>query len=841
MNKTSFTFGAVAAVSSSVVALTWIAATATATATANAQQAPPGGAPARTAPVQVSDANASIAHRFEELARQAVQGNTPAHVRQGAGWLRAAATSDPSEPRYPRLLADALLQLRDSEGALRVLSDLRQLRPQDQLAQLEVIDLYVGRMETVHDKVGYLKDLAGRDTVAAEVRSAAASRAAALLLEKGDRDAAVATIDQALALNPMNTSALAMRYRTLPETATTADRLGTIFQLLQSNPVQPELIRTVAETFADAGLLKESVTWYDYALRAVARMGQGVPPDLALDFAAQLFLNGQPDQAQRLVDELIAAYPENYGALTLRMLIGSRGADDKEVIEKLRVQARNALVNQLAVVRKGMGVADATTRPVNEGMLTLPDLGGDVERWQNAKDPQLKDAYLQAVGDLAWFEVFVNERPAEAEALLNHFRKLAGEENLFAARTAGWILLAQGKVDEAKVKLSAAAQNDPLAALGLIRTYGKDEQEKAKEEAQKLLAAHSGGVIGAILAERLREPGATISPGADAETMRAALAKFPEQWMRIIDNPSAFYALRGDPMKISFQYGEPILARVSIHNTSEYPITIAPEGVVQPLVWIEGLPMGIFRDKVPPSALVERFSEQLVLKPRQGMTLMARLDQGALHATLMANPTPAVTLAATARTNVLTTNRGIAPGPGGYAVEFARYMERGASPLTEGTIRRRLDSITAPNGRDKIRSLSLFVRYAAMLRGAKENQQGQATANELLGAVTRASGDADPVVRAWALHELAIVAEENAREGLITKMLDDQAWQSRTLAMHLMLGIPVDRATALVAPLAESDPHPIVKDLAAATLEVLKLPPTTQPTTQPATQTPAAP
>ena len=63
-----------------------------------------------------------------------------------------------------------------------------------------------------------------------------------------------------------------------------------------------------------------------------------------------------------------------------------------------------------------------------------------------------------------------------------------------------------------------------------------------------------------------------------------------------------------------------ITSNIAIPRTPA-PITIAPEGVVQPLVWIEGLPMGIFRDKVPPSALVERFTEQLVLKPRQGLTL----------------------------------------------------------------------------------------------------------------------------------------------------------------------------------------------------------------------------
>jgi hypothetical protein len=430
----------------------------------------------------------------------------------------------------------------------------------------------------------------------------------------------------------------------------------------------------------------------------------------------------------------------------------------------------------------------------------------------------------------------MNERPAEAEALLAHFNQLAEEGSAFAARTAGWILLAQGKVDEAKVKLSAAAQNDPLAALGLIRTYGKDEEEKAKAEAQQLLSSHAGGVIGAILSDGLREYGVGVVPGPGAEAVRGALSKFPEQWMRIIDNASAFYALRGDPIKISFPYGEPVLARVSIQNTSDYSITVSPDGVVQPLVWIEALPLGIFRDKVPPAALVERFGEQLVLKPRQGMTLTVRLDQGALLNTLMANPAPAVPLGGTIRTNVVTTaGRGIMPGAGGYAVEFARFMERGASPLSEATVRRRLDALAAPNGRDKIQSLSLLARYVSLLRMSKENAQGQAMANDLIGAIRRTTGDADPAVRAWALHELVVVSEEGAREALIVKMLgDSESWQSRALAMHVIQALPAERATQLAAPLAENDPHAVVRALAAATLEVLKLPPTTRPATQPA-------
>jgi tetratricopeptide (TPR) repeat protein len=690
----------------------------------------------------------------------------------------------------------------------------------------------------LHDKVAYLKDVAARDTVAAEVRSAAAARAAALLLEKGDRDAAVEMIDLALNLNPVNPPALTLRYRTLPAEATIGDRLATILQLLEASPVQPESIRTVAEILADAGLLKESVAWYDFAMRTVARSGQALPPDLALDFATQLLLNGQVQPAQQWLDELIKTYPEDFGALTVRLLVERQGNNEKEVLEKLRVQARNALVNQLAVMRKSLGVADATTRPVNEGMLTVPDLAGDVKRWKENQDQQLKDAYLQAVGDLAWFEVFVNDRPAEAEALLNHFNQLAEEGNLFAARTAGWILLAQGKTDEAKVKLSAAAQNDPLAALGLVRTYPKEEQEKAKAKvaAQSLLSSRAGGVLGAILSDRLREYGAGISPGMDAEAIRAALAKFPEAWMRIIDNPSAFYALRADPVKISFPYGEPIMARVSIQNTSEYPITIGTDGVVQPLAWVEGIPMGLFRDKVPPSALVERFTEQLVLKPRQGLTLNVRLDQGALLNTLMANPAPGVTLSGTVRTNVITTARGITPGPAGYAVEFARYMERAANPLSESMLRRRMESLTAPNGRDKVRTLSLLARYSGLLRMAKDNAQNQAMANDLTAAVARTAGDPDPAVRAWAQHELVLASPDDAaREGIIMKMLADAAWQSRAAALHVIRALPVERAKELVAPLAEKDADSIVKELAVATVEVLKLPPTTQPTTQPAT------
>src|SRR3954464_7441758 len=91
-----------------------------------------------------------------------------------------------------------------------------------------------------------------------------------------------------------------------------------------------------------------------------------------------------------------------------------------------------------------LGIREATTRPVNEGnALPPPDLGGDIERIGRLEEPQLKDAYVQALGNLAWYELYFNGKTIEADRLLGVIRKLSDPDDqlskTFIARMEGWL------------------------------------------------------------------------------------------------------------------------------------------------------------------------------------------------------------------------------------------------------------------------------------------------------------------------------------------------------------------------------------------------------------------
>jgi hypothetical protein len=268
-------------------------------------------------------------------------------------------------------------------------------------------------------------------------------------------------VKQALSLNPLNWQALYYQYQ---HAGSDAERFNAVLALLRSNPCSPDLILEAARDLAANGLVNDSLKWYNYA-GSVWQHSRELPPiPIIIEVACEYFVGDQMQQAQPILDGIVQKEPENYPALVLRLLIEKNGGS-REAADKLRNQARNALVNDVAEVRQKLGVKEATTRPVNEGnAIPPPDLGGDIDRLKKLDDAQLKDSYLQVLGNLAWFELYFNGQTIEAERLLTVIRQLSNPEDpqskAFIARMEGWLFLLQpNKLGEAKVKLSAAAEH----------------------------------------------------------------------------------------------------------------------------------------------------------------------------------------------------------------------------------------------------------------------------------------------------------------------------------------------------------------------------------------------
>lgn len=789
-----------------------------------------------------SAADIALAMRLCDLGqRLAADRTNDLSLRQAAALMEGAHRADPKEPRYARLLAVTMGLIHNRPGQLAAISDLRKLVPEDRMAQLEFIGLNVDRMETVDQKLGYLTDLVGKEVISKEVRSVVAFQAAQLYSEKKQPDKSDQMLDEALKLDPINLKALRAKYSGLAPETSSADRMKLLLDMLRSNPAQPILIGNVAQELAAAGLVNDSVKWYNFAGTAVSK-GANISADdmrpLMLNTASEMFIASQFGSAQNLLDQLLASDPGNYPALILRLLIEKRGGQ-QVATDKLRMTARNSLLNALATVRSRMGVKDAATKPVDEAPIAAPDLSDDIERVKKLADTDLKGGYLQALSDLAWFELYFNGQTAEAEKLLGLFTAMSDPtdqaSSAFAARTSGWIFLTQPtKMAEAKVKLSAAADRDALAKLGLILTYSPAEEDKAKAEAEKLISSQPSGVLGAMLWDNLQSKGVKITPGPNAAALQAVLAKFPADWMRVIDAPQAFYSIHGEPVKIVQPFGEPLMVRVTIKNNNSYDITIGDEGVIQPTLWFDVRLSGLMQQNLP-GVCLDRITDQIVLRPNQSITRMVRLDQLMFAQFLSQNPSTPITLTPTARTNVASAAGNITSGPCGYSIEFARPMERSGFELSQAGINQLKQVVATGDGREKIRSLQLMAVISSALKAQKDKPELQAQGDNLLEAIRRTDGDDS--VRAWALFlSVLYVAAPNQQESAETKLLADAAWQSRLLGIAALSSLPRDKQQALAEEAIRKEKVDFIKDFATVNLKAIKTAATTQPTTQPTTK-----
>lgn len=799
------------------------------------------------APQPTSDER-ELAVRFAEFAKGVLQRQTIAEPqwRRCATLLAAARRLDPTEPRYARLHADALIQLRDSRGALEALNALRAIKPDDRTAQVEVIELHVAAMQTVDQKVEYLKRLVGVEAVPREVRAAAAFRCAALLAEKKAADESAQMIDRTLELNPLHFQAIGVKMESLP--AGSPERFALLVGAVRSNPGHPAVLHGVARQLAVAGLPGHAADWYMLAVGTAYRSGQSPQLEMLIEWIAEEILADRLDPAAAKLDQMIKLNPSDYASLVLRGLIERRrGKPD----EALMTQARNALVNRIQFTRNKLGVAAATTRPVDEGALGLPDLAGDAALFRKAEagdDRELKQYaafYLQSVAELAWFLVFHANQPAEAERYAKHFDNVIPENDqaaaAMAARLHGWVFLQQNRFQEARVKLSAVAERDPLAALGLARATAREgaAAEKAKAEAQAALARQPYGFDGVLLAEATRDLGARVEPAAGSAPFVNILNSIPQNWLRILDAPQQFYAIRGEPTKVSYALGEPVMLRVTIQNISNQDLTIGPDGVIKTGLWFDAELKGLHAQFMP-GVCYERITEQFILKPKQGITMLVRIDQGELSGLLAQRWSAPIGMKVSVCSNPLLMQEGgrAVPGPCGFVAEVQRLLDRAASPANEAAVEAARKGALDRESKDRLRQIYALAAIGNVLvtQGTQQQNDKVRQAGEQLFDVLKEVRDAaappeSSAASAWAGLVHALHVREAERAPAVQRMVSGQSsWQAKLLGLSAMTyaGLPPDRQKAMANEL-RNDSEPLVRQFADATLAELNQPPATRP------------
>ena len=835
-----------------------------------------------------------LAERLAELAqarlrRQAV---TAPMWRQAAALLEAAGRLSPRDPRFPRLLVEARLKMQDVDGAIEALSAYRRVDPADQVAQIQLIDLYADRIETADARLEYLRDLLDRTSLPDPVRSHVATRCVPLLAERS-QDEAMSTLDEALRLNPVNPDAVRLRYDMMGPDATPAQRCAVLLSMLRSNPAQPEVVGELAGLLASVGLARESVEWYTLALRLYPRLGKLYPDEFVSDLGSQLMFTGQEEPLETLLSSYLKAKPDDADAWFMR-LVKEKAAGDKDNAA-LMEEARQALRMRWAALALRMAgrdpqqqapaPADAVapgaaggpgpfggsgSRPGADIGAPAPGIGlgaapgaapgapaapqsqppadpaEAVRRFKAGEAEELTGEFVSVASDLAWFELYFAEKPESAVPWVAALKELLTAENLTVIRLEGWLDLLQGRPDQASEKLASISDRDPLAALGLIRLAGKDAaaQAQADELATRLQAEHPRGLVAAMVWSGLlaqgRQPKVIELPAA-AE-VRAEMDKFPKDWVEIINQPTSYYRITAEVLRVAHKYGEPMLGRVRITNVTDYPLTIGENGVIRPDLWFDAR-LGGLSTQAFPGVAYDRIARAVVLPPKTAVEQVVRIDQGALGATLSSNPSVSTQVLATVMTNPVSTANGVAPGPAGHRQPFIKAMARGGFPLSQSAARKRaIAAAEAGTPGEKLRNLEMMATYVRLLSAVKElDDATRAAGTEFADVLGRSREDKVSSVSAWATFLSCRVAPPESRAPLVDRLAANANWPGRLLGLIAAEGLPAQQQLALAERLAQEDAEPVVKEYAAATAENLRNPPPEAPPETPGAPGPAAP
>jgi tetratricopeptide (TPR) repeat protein len=797
----------------------------------------PAGPAVAAKPAEADPVNPALAERLTSMATGLLRSQQPSNAvwRYATALLQASVRLAPNEPRYQRFLIEAAGNAGDKELVLKTLESYRKIAPEDQWAQTQLIDAYLERMQAADARVDYLKKIVESAQIPAPVRSFAAMRLAAGYMDRMQDQEAAQAVMAALQLNFLNLDALRIRAQNAQQPGQPAERLAALLAMLQSNPAQPPVVVGVARELADVGLVQRSLEWFKQSLELQARMGQTPSGDVAVDYACELFISGEGRAAAAIADQATKLNPDDLNAWLLKLTL-ARSAENKELLATSMRQAQNALVNRLATIRQQAGDKAATTRPIDaEGEPPPIDPEADLKFIAENK-PELAGAYATVASGMAWLKIYFAEQPAQAAPFVKAVASVMGESNELVARLQGWSFLVAGNTADATAKLSAVADKDPVAALGMIRMAKPDAagQAASTNEIRKLLQGAPSRLTGACIMEGLGKRALKVTPTPAAGDVEKVLADFPKDWMKILDQPQLYYSLRVDPVagRVSVPVGEPMLVQISVANVSEYPLTMGPEGIIHPDIWLHAQTRGVQQQFYPNEAFA-RLAGPIVLAPKQSITQIVRLDQAQLLSTLERFPTANFNVGAIAMTNPTTIRGQVDHGPAGMQVQIAKMMERRGAPIGQQEVAQKLfTAVQTGESAEKIRAAETLIKFATLLTGEGAGDQVKQIGFQCADAVRVTSNDNDPTVRAWATYLYSVYSGD---QQLLGRLVHDPSWVARTLG--IVATDYTGQSKDVFKDLVTSDPEPVVKQLAAAASEVQLVRRGGGPTSQPAAAT----
>ena len=789
---------------------------------------------------------AALAGRLDAIsAAQLGPGQPDAAWKRSAALLEGAARLHPTEPRFPRLGGMAKLHLDDLDGAIAAVRAYRQLAPADRQAQVQLIDLYTSKMETVDAKLNYLRGLVEKEDLAPEIRSHVASRCATLLHQKS-RQEATDMARRAVELYPLAESTR-QYYELAGRQLPAEERVKALLAVLKASPNDVSYANEMADLLAREGLADQSLDWYAVAVSVIVQSGPSRPEgfhELLMNFASQQIIAGKTQVADSFLSQLLEETPMDADAWFLKLT----------VMRMAPAQANNAQVMDMAraaLVRRWNAVHDEilngptsrpATEPAGEGpgaakepAATMPvkvDALDPAPVIAKVKDPNqegARNAAEAALSDLAWFEIYYAKDSAAAKRWIDVLSQMGAEEVLMT-RLNGWAALQAGQVPQARETLSKTAEKDALARLGLLKADEAEKKPVDEEVAKKLLTENRVGLVAAVLWEALRNTKVTPTTQPSSTAIAAAVGAYPKNLLALSDQrvTRRVYEVRAEPVAGNVAFGDPMLVTVTVRNTGDQDIEIDPDALLKPDVWLDANTLGIDRRQFHGVAF-DRIGGAIVLPPRASTSQVVRLDVGGLLTALQGSVGVSTRVGGDVVTNPLITTNGAFPAPGGISATFDRTCVYVGMPVGTPQGRKQLEAMLASAAAVDRMHAADVIAGVNRVAGAKDaSPEVKKLAAELNASLGKLRGDSSAPVAAWASYLSATTDPAGQGGAVAADMAKSGDWATRLLSLFVGGAGEKDVAASLA-----NDPDATVKAAAAPTVE-MKQAPTTRAASQPA-------
>jgi hypothetical protein len=565
---------------------------------------------------------------------------TPADYEIATRLFALLGETAPGDADLARLETSAAFGTGDPDLLERATARVVSIDPADTVAQLRLITARIGKKQTVEERLAMYDRLLGPRGTALDptIRSRLALDAALIHRETGDLDAFLQNLTLATDLDRTNKEAhhLATSYYAGfadNDPQGLAGLLELQLRLMYADPIDPNIHFGIARLLAVEGATAEAQRFYGNGISILTNAGaleaRHRVESLALRWLSdgpRIVLNQIDAELRLLRDNARLIYErDKQRDLPDRLLTPPEEAFLDPLYEQIRIIAAMDAQDSEALAT-GLREIDAYARHQFEEVQEATKLDDQQTRAAANK------AFAKSLVSLQFMRVLANVDQQALAAQIPQLPKLIGEDEWEKLKKPleAWVALRSGNTERTREILEEIGTNDSIMRVCRAELYAAEgDSAGAAEVFEEIMRVDPFIPYGAWARSRAMELTGRTDPVTEAgRLMRRMVAEVPSAIDTLTKDPSVLMTLQIEPVKTSFSADERTRLRVSLTNTTPWPLSLGPSRTLS-----SRLLLGVSVDNedrlvAPPQPVVVDLDRRFRLKPGEKLVTEVNAEAG---------------------------------------------------------------------------------------------------------------------------------------------------------------------------------------------------------------------